>query len=78
MHEITTIRLDATKNRHHANNEQSVGSVASLLSHGWDLAGSFEVGEDVVIFMRLKRWRWKFWRKPAPPPGMKSYPVYRR
>jgi len=76
-HEVTTVRLDATKNKHHPNNEQGVGSIASLLSYGWDLAGSFEVGDDVVVFLRRKRRHWKFWRRPALPPGMKSYPVYR-
>ena len=77
MNEVTTVRLDASKNNHHPNNIQGVARISSLLSYGWELAGSVLIGEDVVVFMRLKRRRWRFWRKQELPSGMKSYPVYR-
>ena len=74
---IITIRLDATKNKEHRNNVQGFASITSLLSHGWELSGPVLVGEDVVVFMRHRRWRWRFWRKEEALPGKKAFAVYR-
>jgi hypothetical protein len=77
-YEITTVRLDVTKNKMHSNNIEGIAGVSSLLAHGWELAGTVLVGEDVVVFMRHRRWRWKFWKKQEALPGKKAYAVYRK
>lgn len=76
-YQVTTVRLDATKNKMHGNNIQGIASVSSLLAHGWEFAGTLRVGDDVVVFLRHRRWHWRFWKKEETPPGKKAFAVYR-
>ena len=76
-YEITTIRLDATKNKHHPHNTQSLASVESLLKHGWELVATVRLGDDRVVFLRHRRIFWRFWKRAEPLPGKRSFPVYR-
>ena len=77
-YEVTTIKLDMTKNKMHPNNITGIASISNLLAHGWELEGTIVVGEDGVVFMRHRRWCWRFWRRKEVLPGKKAFAVYRQ
>jgi hypothetical protein len=77
-YEIVKIRLNSGKGVGSEGNVQAEASLAHHLSHGWEMVGEVNVGEDLVVYLRLRKWRWRFWRKDEPLPGRRSYAVRRR
>ena len=74
---LTSIWVDTTKNARHPMNAPPLARLQSLLMHGWDIAGTVQLGDRLAIFMRTKkRWHWRFWTKEEPPEGRKSYAVH--
>jgi hypothetical protein len=78
-YEIATVFLDKTKNAKHPSNAPRLAMLKSYAMRGWEVLTHVPIGDEVLVVLRLKkRFHWKFWRKPEPPEGKKSYAVRMR